>query len=252
MDRQADMSKLKTHADISNEMIVHRHGNGVIIKPPEANGEKNLSIGDVLALPINVYILNVNSQNCAVNDIVVDVCGWSSVKGSLGKSIDSIWPDKLATPTLGNDRSVVTTNKMKVIEEEVFNEKITGLQALTFKFPWYDVKGKIVGVFGCSMVPDCYPFYSLGNSLAILAKTGLLDTNKSEAPLGVPIFSENYFTKREMDVLKLLIRAKTSKEIATHLGLSHRTVEHYLENAKRKVGVSSKSELIDKIITSNY
>jgi DNA-binding CsgD family transcriptional regulator len=246
------MSKIKTQSDVSNEMIIQRQGNGVVIKPPHADCESKLTLNAALALPINVFLLNLNSQHCAVNNLASNICGWTSERKALGKSVYDIWPDKMAKPLIHNDRIVVTSTKMKVIEEEVHNDKIVGLQALSFKFPWFDEDGNVVGIFGCSIVPDRYPFFSLGNSLAILAKTQLLNSTTMAVPLGAPMLSENYFTKREIDVLKLLVRAKTCKEIAAHLGLSHRTVEHYLENAKRKVGVSSKSELIDKIIDISF
>jgi DNA-binding CsgD family transcriptional regulator len=241
------MSKLITHAAISDELLIVRCGNGVKLLRPENSGENQLSVGTLMELPLNVYFLNNNSENCALNKISAQTVGWDSQKEALGKAVTSIWPDKYALSLLENDAEVVKQNKMKVLEEEVYDEERTGLQALSFKFPWYDADNNIVGVFGCTIAPDYYPFYSLGNSLAILAKTQLLNAAQPFIP-ETKLSSENYFTKREMDVLRLTVRAKTSKEIATHLGLSYRTVEHYLENAKRKIGVSSKSELIEKII----
>jgi DNA-binding CsgD family transcriptional regulator len=242
------MNKRKYNADISAEMIIHRNGNGVIIRPPIAGDENKLIIRDLMALPLNVYFLNKNSENVMINAITIETCGWKSSTWARGKSIESIWPTELAELCLENDQGVLRSNKLNVFEEDVFNEKNFGLQALSFKYPWYDADNKIVGIFGCSIVPDSFPFYSLGNSLAVLAKTELLNAPQLETT-GITLPTRNsYFTKRELDVLKLIIRAKTSKEIASQLGLSHRTVEHYVENAKRKIGASSKSELIDKII----
>ena len=242
------MSRLITKPDISDEMLIVRSGNGIKLLRPDKSDVDQLSVGTLMELPLNVYFLNNNSENCRINPICIETVGWHSQKRAIGKSIRSIWPDRYASSLIENDRDVIIHNKMKVTEEEVFNENKMGLQALSFKFPWYDINNQIIGVFGCTIAPDYYPFYSLGNSLAILAKTQLLNTVQPVLPQPEKITHENYFTKRELDVLKLAVRAKTSKEIATHLGLSHRTVEHYLENAKRKIGVSSKSELIDKII----
>ena len=242
------MKNRKPDTDISAEMIIQRHGNGVIIRPPTTADENKLTIKDLIALPLNVYLLNQVSENVMVNAITVETCGWKSIPWAIGKSIEAIWPTEQAELCLENDQGVLRSNKLNVFEEDVFNEKQFGLQALSFKYPWYDTDNKLVGLFGCSIVPDAYPFYSLGNSLAVLAKTQLLNSPQFETPgINLPV-KNNYFTKRELDVLKLIIRAKTSKEIATQLGLSHRTVEHYVENAKRKIGASSKSELIDKII----
>jgi DNA-binding CsgD family transcriptional regulator len=214
---------------------------------PDSLNEDKLTIKDLMALPLNVYFMNQNSENCILNPVTLETCGWSSLSKARGKTVTDIWPHQMARSAIENDKGVLSCNKMKVFEEEVFNEKKFGLQALSFKFPWYDSDNNIIGIFGCSIVPDCYPFYSLGNSLAILAKTQLLNDPLTESS-NTPLPTRNYFTKREIDVLKLLVRVKTSKEIATELGLSYRTVEHYIENAKRKIGVTSKSELIDKIM----
>jgi DNA-binding CsgD family transcriptional regulator len=45
-------------------------------------------------------------------------------------------------------------------------------------------------------------------------------------------------SKREKEVLLLVGKAKTSKEIALELNISPRTVHFYLENAYFKLGVS--------------
>ena len=238
---------------LSQEFIIERFGNGVIARPPTIQDEDNLSVQQILALPLNVYFLNPASEYIQSNEITLATCGWQSMRYARGKSVAAVWPDKQAQLCLANDQEVIRSQKLNVFEEDVFNDQFNGLQALSFKFPWYDEAQNLIGIFGCSITPEHYPFYSLSNSLALLAKTKLLNAPSSEvqarpsATLSVGT-TRHYFTRRELDVLKLLIRAKTSKEIATQLGLSHRTVEHYVENAKRKVGVSSKSELIDRII----
>ncbi|EKD72208.1 MAG: transcription regulator [uncultured bacterium] len=57
-----------------------------------------------------------------------------------------------------------------------------------------------------------------------------------------------HITKREKEVLSQLCRGRSAREIADHLGLSRRTVEHYLETIKQKMQVKSKSILIDLVI----
>lgn len=51
--------------------------------------------------------------------------------------------------------------------------------------------------------------------------------------------------KREIDVLNYISKGKTAKETANILGLSPRTVERYLANAKERLNCFSKSQLID-------
>jgi DNA-binding NarL/FixJ family response regulator len=55
-------------------------------------------------------------------------------------------------------------------------------------------------------------------------------------------------TKRELDVLKCLLTGCTVKEAARDIELSPKTVEHYLDNIKAKIGANKKSELIKIIL----
>lgn len=55
-------------------------------------------------------------------------------------------------------------------------------------------------------------------------------------------------SKRETECLFYLLDGCTAKEIAAPLKLSHRTVERYIENMKNKLGCSTVSELIVKVL----
>ncbi|HSO24342.1 MAG TPA: response regulator transcription factor [Chondromyces sp.] len=52
-------------------------------------------------------------------------------------------------------------------------------------------------------------------------------------------------TPREIDVLKLLVRGNTNRQIAELLGLSVRTVENHRANLMGKLGLVSRVELVD-------
>ncbi len=49
-------------------------------------------------------------------------------------------------------------------------------------------------------------------------------------------------TRREMDVLRLVVEGKTNQEIALALGISDKTVEKHLEGVFAKLGVASRVE----------
>ncbi len=51
-------------------------------------------------------------------------------------------------------------------------------------------------------------------------------------------------SSRQVDVLYHTVKGKTANDTAIHMGLSRRTIEHYLVDIKNKIGVTSKSELI--------
>lgn len=57
---------------------------------------------------------------------------------------------------------------------------------------------------------------------------------------------EIHLTSREVDCIKLLLQGYTANQIANTLGLSKRTIEHYLEGVKLKSNCDSKLELFEK------
>lgn len=60
-----------------------------------------------------------------------------------------------------------------------------------------------------------------------------------------------YLTKREFEIASLLANGKQMKEVADLLGLTHRTVAYYLDNAKTRLNCFSRSQLIDIVTKSN-
>lgn len=72
-----------------------------------------------------------------------------------------------------------------------------------------------------------------------------MKVNKSFSQLQI---ADQRLSKRQTEVLCLLVRGKTVKEISLLLGLSQRTVEHYFEAVKIKLNVFTRSELIAKTI----
>lgn len=89
-----------------------------------------------------------------------------------------------------------------------------------------------------------------------VVKTPLIE--KGHNPVGILGISyyfnpirHNALSQRETEVLNLLAQGKPTKEVANILMLSKRTVEHYLESIKDKMDVSSKYELLVKVVKMN-
>ena len=57
--------------------------------------------------------------------------------------------------------------------------------------------------------------------------------------------------EREVETLTWAARGKTFAEIAEILGLSKRTVEFHLENARRKLGVATRTQALIKAATGH-
>jgi two-component system response regulator NreC len=55
-------------------------------------------------------------------------------------------------------------------------------------------------------------------------------------------------TKRELEVLRLIARGYTNREVAERLFLSVRTVENHRARMQRKLGRASRSDLVDYVI----
>jgi DNA-binding CsgD family transcriptional regulator len=55
-------------------------------------------------------------------------------------------------------------------------------------------------------------------------------------------------SKRQSEILRLVVRGMTMKEIGKILNLSPRTVGHYFETIKMKLNISTRSELISKTV----
>ncbi|MEE9452620.1 MAG: LuxR C-terminal-related transcriptional regulator [Gammaproteobacteria bacterium] len=70
------------------------------------------------------------------------------------------------------------------------------------------------------------------------------------------LLSDHYegssLTKRQAECLFYLLRGMSCKSIAKTLGLSHRTIEGYVEIIKFKMGCHSKQELIERSIERGY
>lgn len=59
---------------------------------------------------------------------------------------------------------------------------------------------------------------------------------------------ECMLSKRQIECLYYLVKGMTAKETARIIGISHRTVECYLDNIKTKLNCSSRVELIEKAL----
>jgi|SoiMethySBSTD1v2_1073268.scaffolds.fasta_scaffold6121432_2 two-component system, NarL family, nitrate/nitrite response regulator NarL len=55
-------------------------------------------------------------------------------------------------------------------------------------------------------------------------------------------------TKREHEIIDLLLRGQSNKEIASQLGVSDQTIKNQLTTLYRKMDVSSRLELVVKAV----
>ncbi|SIT83525.1 MULTISPECIES: helix-turn-helix domain-containing protein [Bacillales] len=55
-------------------------------------------------------------------------------------------------------------------------------------------------------------------------------------------------TKREREIFQLLVKDKTTKEIAAGLGISEKTVRNHISNTIQKLGVSGRAQAIVELL----
>lgn len=86
------------------------------------------------------------------------------------------------------------------------------------------------------------------NNLVSKSLLNELKSGKGE----VPVIGDQYgLTERELDVLRLIAKERTTAEIAEELFLSTRTIEGYRKNILQKLGVKNSAGLIVKAIREN-
>ena len=62
------------------------------------------------------------------------------------------------------------------------------------------------------------------------------------------ILNKKILTKREKEVFKLLVNNFTTKEIATKLGISEKTVRNHISNAMQKLGVKGRAGAVVELL----
>ena len=61
----------------------------------------------------------------------------------------------------------------------------------------------------------------------------------------------NILTIREKEVFNLLIQNKTTKEIASYLKISEKTVRNHISNAMQKLGVKGRAAAVVELLKLN-
>ena len=60
--------------------------------------------------------------------------------------------------------------------------------------------------------------------------------------------NKNILTKREEEVFTLLVKNKTTREIASTLKISEKTVRNHISNAMQKLGVKGRAQAVVELL----
>lgn len=112
--------------------------------------------------------------------------------------------------------------------------------------------------WGGDRVVDVLPHLEQFSDLAVRVQTILEDDSFSDRSFDYPkdlaevnfttAFKRYRLTTREVEVIDLMMKGKTSQEIAESLNITLNTVKRHLKNVRDKLGVSSKRDIIQKLL----
>ncbi|RAP35493.1 hypothetical protein B1207_12405 [Legionella quinlivanii] len=228
-----------------NAIGVAKHQNGLMLYNMENKSpELLLSFADLFDLPYSVYLLDARGATVKINEIGAAVCGYKSPEQAVGKTIFDVSTDS-ARHLLDNCESILKQETIQFFDE--FNTRLDGksLQFLSVKFPCYDSACQLQGTLGISIVLG---EHSLADAIMRLTDAGLLPEKTSDNPAIKLNLEDASLTPREQECLEYTVKGFTAKEIARVLSISPRTVEEYINQVKIKLGVSTKREMIQKVL----
>jgi DNA-binding CsgD family transcriptional regulator len=232
------------------QVIIRTHQGVKLIAPEEKMPFRNgIALDEMLDMPFHVYFMNHDSTLRVFNEAGRNTFNILSDSDAIGLTARDVTDKQSAELSIQTDLVAMETNTL-IIKDESYTPLCDGhtFSALTYKFPWYNINNQLLGIFGFTIRLDTNSGTSLAESMRLLSNTGLLGSVEKSLP-GL-IMDDVYFTRSEKVVIAYLIRGKTAREISTNLNRSQRTIEFHIENLKKKTGISTKSELVDKLI--NY
>ena len=65
------------------------------------------------------------------------------------------------------------------------------------------------------------------------------------------IYHKMVLTKREREVFELLVKNKTTKDIAKDLNISEKTVRNHISNVMQKLGVKGRASAVVELLKLN-
>jgi len=197
----------------------------------------HININDFLKFPSNIGIFwkDVEGHYLGCNDILAEICKLKSRHEIVGKLDFDL-------PMQNEEAIALRTGDKKVIQagcgiqfHYCITHKNETLEFVTFKAPLYDSNGKVIGVYGIDNYLSNDKLYDAMEKIGV-----------KPATLKYSVTAE--LSQRKIDILYYLVIGMTAKQIATKLGISHRTIEHHIDNLRKHFSTQSRSELIAKAL----
>lgn len=175
---------------------------------------KTLTLDHWKVLPIAIFIKNRHSKYLWANDFFIEKsAGCQSIADIENKKDGDFAWQEYSSNLVANDQQVFEQNKETTAFEHILRHDGTYVDIVSKKCPLLDNNQKLIGLIGFSMALP-----------------------KPEKP--------QVLSQREYTAILLMSEGYTDKQIAQKWGISPRTVEYYINNAKQKMHVTSRYELI--------
>lgn len=181
--------------------------------------QDSLHLEGYQALEMAVFIKNIKGEYLWGNDFFIrKSAGYQSVNEIYRKQdYHFVWHE-YAHELKANDKLLIERRECVTVRERILRHDGTFVNIISKKSPLYDKNDNLSGLIGLCM----------------------------EFPTST---AAQYLSKREYNTISLLAQGNTDKEIGKKLGISPRTVESHINNAKIKLNVTTRAELIVKFFS---
>lgn len=228
----------------SNESRIRIINNQIHLINDESNHSNAIALSSLMQSDYNVFFTNHAFELTHMNESTAKSCGFDSPRHGHGKTVFEL-VDKVTATHVTHQNTRAMHAKSSILDEYDWrrNDGVIN-QFLTLRVPCFQ-HGKLLGLAGFGISIGEHP---LVQALQELADYGFTfhQAKSNHTPV---ITTDIHLSSREKQCLSLLTQGKTAKLIADSLGLSTRTVEHYLDNIKAKLKVKSKPELIERALS---
>ncbi len=234
--------------ELNNDLIIQRHHTGIRLIKPSNDCDINNSIGAFNDLDASVYFVDAESTILQVNPGGAELNGLLNITDMNGKNVTHFLKKDFSGRVFEHDQAVLASGKTRVFEESGSRQDEGNIHSVAVRFPWFH-DNKIIGIFGICASVASHSLSGFAASMEKLITSSLISSNDLQPKKKLPQLhaGKTYYSKRELEVIDLMIMGKSTKEIANILFLSKRTVEHHIENIKFKAGCSTRYQLIHKL-----
>jgi len=187
------------------------------------------------------FVKDLQSRYLSCSEPLLKALGLSSVKEIQGKSDADLPWSSYSDIYQNSDRVAQNIGSVKSRERTILFGIETSV--LVTKCLLKNDRGQKVAILGVIQVLSdpmhCPKLVDVFSQDRFFSETRKSDLNSMNTSLEL-------LTPRESEVLFYVIRGKTANCIAKILGLSHRTIEMYVDSIKEKFSCRTKEQLIEK------